>query len=90
VKILLWLKKNKINIDNYTIEEIKKSLDSLFYRKDEINLNEFEAYFIFPDIKGYEWNKYLILGIINSFLLDEYEIKRDNTIYYIRRMNNEL
>lgn len=84
------IKKEKLNIDEYTLNQIENNLDVLLERYDEIKLNEFDAYFVFPDIKGYEWNEYLLIGLINTYMLDKYEIKKDSINFYIRRINNEL
>lgn len=84
------VKKEKLDIDEYTLNQIESNLDILLERYDEINLNEFDAYFVFPDIKGYEWNKYLLIGLINTYMLDKYEMKKDSINFCIRRINNEL
>ena len=84
------VKKEKLDIDEYTLNQIENNLDILLDRYDEINLNEFDAYFVFPDIKGYEWNEYLLIGLINTYMLDKYEIKKDSINFCIRRINNEL
>ena len=82
--------KERLAIDVYTIEKIEKSVDNLLDKYYEIDLSKFEAYFIFPDIRGYEWNKYLLIGIINTYLLDKFEIIKESVNFYIRRLNNEL
>ena len=84
------VKKSKLAVDDYTVDEIERNINSLFDRYDEIDLTEFDAYFIFPDIKGYEWNQYLLIGLINTYMLDKFEIRREGTNFYIRRINNEL
>lgn len=83
------IKKEKFGIEEYTLNLVEKNLDILLERYEEIKLNEFDAYFVFPDLKGYEWNEYLLIGLINTYMLDKYEIKKDSNNFYVRRINNE-
>ena len=57
---------------------------------DEIKLTNFKAYFVFPKIEKYEWNEYLVIGLVNTFFSEKYNILRINGENIVRRMKNEL
>lgn len=84
------VKIEKINLDEIKINEIKKVIDLILDNFDVINTSKFNGYSLFPKI-SYVWNKYLLVGIIRSYLLDYYEIKNtenmyNNTDFEIRRV----
>lgn len=86
----VMVKKDAIDIDDYIIEKIDKTLEDLISKYGEINITDFSAYFIFPKIEDYRWNEYMVIGIINSYLNDKYEFYTKDSNYYIRRLNYEL
>jgi len=84
------IKKENLNIDSYTIEKIDGILNNLIERYKELNITDYNAYFIFPNINNLKWNEYMIIGFINSYLYDKYEFYIQEGKYYIRRLNYEL
>jgi len=84
------VKKGKIKLDDFKIKKIEENINNLILRYSEINLDSFNAYFIFPAIENYMWNSYLLIGIINSYLNDRYKVTRENNCNIVRRMNDEL
>lgn len=84
------LKKEKIDVDDYSIESIDKALDSLTNKYGDINISKYNGYFIFPQIDNLDWNEFLIIGFINSYLEEKYEFYNKGLDNYIRRINYEL
>lgn len=84
------IKKESINIDSYLIEKVDKILNDLIERYNELNITDYNAYFIFPNIENLKWNEYMVIGFINSYLNDKYEFYAKEGKYYIRRLNYEL
>lgn len=71
------------------LEELKDCLEYYINSFGEMDLRRFNGYSIFPKLK-YQWNQYLLVGIITSYLSDLFEIEyTDNqytlTSYIIRR-----
>ena len=71
------------------LEEIKDCLSYYVNSFGEMDLRKFNGYSVFPKLK-YQWNQYLLVGIITSFFSDLFEIEyTDNqytlTSYIIRR-----
>ena len=84
------VKKEKFDLGDYLVNQVDKGLNNLFARYDDINLTEFKAYFVFPKIEGYEWNEYLLIGIINSYLNEKYTVYRENGNNIVRSVKDEL
>lgn len=79
-----------LNIDSYIVEKIDNILSDLLDRYKEFNISDYKAYFIFPNINGFDWNEYMIIGFINSYFNDKYEFYYKENKYYIRRLDYEL
>lgn len=82
------VKKEILDIKNEELEKIDEILE-LVLRRDEIKIENFAGYFLFPKINK-AWNKYLLVGIIRSYLDEKYEIINttsfyDTTDFIIRR-----
>ena len=76
-------------ISNNELEEIKYSIDYYLNSFGKMDLRQFNGYSAFPKLK-YQWNQYLLVGIITTFFSDYYEIEYtdnhyDLTNYVIRR-----
>ncbi len=84
------LKIDNLNIDSYIIDKIDNILSGLVERYKEINITDYNAYFIFPNINELKWNEYMVIGFINSYLNDKYEFYMKENKYYIRRLDYEL
>jgi hypothetical protein len=80
VDIDKMVKIEKINLDNIKINEIKKTIDLILNNFGEINTDKFNGYSLFPKI-SYTWNKYLLVGIIRSYLSDFFDIINTENMY---------
>ena len=72
------------------VETAKNYIENNF---KEIDTRTFNGYGMFPKLK-YNWNKYLLVGIVRTYLLDDFAIDyTDNTYrttdFIIRRDSNE-
>lgn len=87
------VKIEKLNLSEVTIKEIKKVIDLILDNFNVIETSKFNAYSLFPKI-SYVWNKYLLVGIIRSYLSEYYDIKNtentySNTDFEVRRSKYE-
>ncbi len=92
IDIGTMVKRDKFNVDNITINKIKKIIDMMYLNVDEIDTRKFDGYLLFPDI-GYKWNKYLLVGIVRTYLGNYFEIINTSNMYnttefIIRRYEN--
>lgn len=73
-------RKDVFNIDTNYLDEIKKDL--LFYINSfgEVNLSTFRGYSSFPKL-GREWNKYLLVGIIRTYLNNDFDVEYTDSQY---------
>ena len=70
----------KFELSQANIEEIKKELSYYINSFGPINSETFVGYSSFPKLR-YEWNKYLLLGIVRTYLIDDFSIKTLGTNY---------
>ena len=84
----LMIKKELFNIDNVILKRIKNTLDLFFRNNELLDTREFKAYFTFPDIPGYEWNKYLLSGITRTYFNEYFHVDKVSNDYIVRRLNN--
>lgn len=87
------VKIEKLNLNEVTIKEIKKVIDLILDNFNVIETSKFNAYSLLPKI-SYVWNKYLLVGIIRSYLSECYDIKNtentySNTDFEVRRSKYE-
>lgn len=87
------VKIEKLNLNEVTIKEIKKVIDLILDNFNVIETSKFNAYSLLPKI-SYVWNKYLLVGIIRSYLSEYYDIKNtentySNTDFEVRRSKYE-
>lgn len=74
------VKIEKFNLDEIKVNEIKKILDLILNNFGEINTDKFNGYSLFPKI-SYIWNKYLLVGVIRSYLSNEFDITNTENMY---------
>lgn len=77
----------KFEISKEELSEIDRMI-SFLLNNGNINTKTFKGYSLFPKLK-YIWNKYLLIGIIRTFLSEKYEIENtenhyDKTEYIVR------
>lgn len=87
------VKKEYVGLTEENIRNIKKTIKLLINNFGEIDTRTFNGYSMFPKIK-YNWNKYLLAGIVRTFLSDDYTVDyTDNTYrtteFIIRRDSDE-
>lgn len=92
IDINTMIKKDKINIKQSELENIKKIIDLIINNFGDINTMHFKGYSLLPKIK-YTWNKYLLIGILRTFYSEDYEIintgnKYSNTDFEVRKLNH--
>ena len=90
VNVDTMVKKSVLNISYDVLLEIEKTLNFIFDKYSVINTESFNGYIMFPKI-GYQWNKYLLAGVIRTYFIDKFEIENtedsyDITNFIIRRI----
>lgn len=80
INIDTMCKKDKFVLSNITLNEIKEDLNLMFSRFNTIDTKTFNGYQIFPKLQ-YNWNKYLLVGIIRTYLANEFEIINTSSKY---------
>ena len=75
------VKIDTVNIDKNVINTIDNLLTISLKTIDEFNTHSFVNYKFLPKVNGYEWNEYLIAGIVRTFLSDKYEVVADDLQY---------
>lgn len=71
------VRKEIASINKFELEAISKSIKLHIYNYGSCYISEISSYVNYPNIK-YKWNKYLLLGIVRSYLKDEYSIIQTN------------
>ena len=67
------INKEKMSLAQNQIEQIKNELSFYINSFGKINTIKYKGYDSLPDI-GYKWNKYLLAGIVRSYLSDFFKI----------------
>lgn len=93
VNIDTMMRKESLGISPEQISQLKQILHLIFAKYPELDTNIFKGYAILPKMPV-PWNKYLLVGIIRSYLDEEFEVKNKsnayhNTDFVIRRLNHE-
>ena len=57
-------------INKFELDAISKSIKLHIYNYGSCYISKISSYVNYPNIK-YKWNKYLLLGIVRSYLKDE-------------------
>lgn len=79
VSIDRMVKKSAFNMQDETLEEIRNTVSTMIKYSGDIDTRKFKGYNMLPKIK-YPWSKYLLVGIVRSFL-DEFEVVNTDTFY---------
>lgn len=74
------VKKEKLCITDDDLRGIKKIINLLISNFKCIDTRIFNGYSMFPKIK-YEWNKYLLVGIVRSYFSDVFTIDNTDNTY---------
>jgi hypothetical protein len=90
ISIDTMMKKEQLKIAEDKLNKIRKMLNLIFDRFDEIKTESFNGYSMLPSL-NIRWNKYLLVGIVRSFFENEYEVDDtdatyDKTEFIIRRI----
>ncbi len=93
INVDTMVRKEKLGITPEQLKELSKLLDLIFDKYNELDTSVFKGYQMLPKMP-IAWNKYLLIGIIRSYLDDKYEIENKNNMYnntefVIRRLNHE-
>lgn len=93
VNVDTMVRKEKLGITQYQLGQLNNLLDLIFDKYNELDTSAFKGYHILPKMPV-PWNKYLLIGIIRSYLDEKFEVVNksstySNTDYVIRRLNHE-
>ena len=80
VDIDRFISKNIFKINSDLLEQIKRELIFYINSFDKIDSEKYCGYSALPKI-NYEWNKYLLIGIIKSYFQDSFNIEYKNNNY---------
>ena len=72
--------KDTLNISDDFLKELKKELQFLIENFGPINTQELKGYHLLPSI-DLEWNKYLLVGLIKTFLSESFKIDYTDRFY---------
>ena len=74
------VKKNLLQIEDSVLQKIKKELDFYINSFGDIDTRKFNSYNFLPSLK-YQWNKYLLVGIVRTYFNEFYDIEYTNIMY---------
>lgn len=80
VSIDTAVRKQLLGLDEIGLYKIKKELDFYINSFGDIDTRKFNAYSFLPNLK-YQWNKYLLAGIVRTYFNEYYDIEYTNTMY---------
>lgn len=89
VNIETMVRKDKFEMTAEQAKEFEDLISLIIGRFEQIDTRLFNGYQMLPKLK-YHWNKYLLVGVVRSFLSDKYEVintenSYDLTDFIIRR-----
>ena len=70
------------NISEQQIKQVEQFAESLLRFHEEIHTENINDFSVLPQLK-YPWNKYLFVGILRSYFVDNYEIQEVGTDYRV-------
>lgn len=76
------VKKEKIKINNDDLNRLSDLLDLIINKSGDIDTKEFSGYSMLPTL-NYKWNKYLLAGIVRTFLTEEYTVDNYGSDYRV-------
>jgi hypothetical protein len=74
------VKKEILQINDDLISDIDDSIMLILNNSTSINTETFRGYYIFPKF-NYNWNKYLLAGVVRTFLSDKYLVENTSNSY---------
>ncbi len=87
-----FINRNFYEFNSMIISEVKTILNLIIKREKEIDTRSFKGYNLLPRFK-YQWNKFLLLGVIHGYLSDEYEVINQSDTrsieFIVRRLLHE-
>ena len=94
VDVTKMIKKEIFALSDDLINTLSKNFNLFFRNNDLLDTSKFKAYAMFPKINDYQWNKYLLVGIIKTYFIDSYTVDNygktiNDMNYIIRRKNDE-
>ncbi len=76
------VRKETISISEKELVRLDVVIDMLLEQKDTLNIEEdIVEKFFFKEIAGMQSNRYLILGLVNTFFHDKYEVSAEGNKY---------
>lgn len=89
VNIETMIRKDKFEMTDAQVKELDNLVNLIIGRFEQIDTRSFNGYQMLPKVK-YHWNKYLLAGVVRSYLADKYEVTNtensyDLTDFIIRR-----
>lgn len=72
--------KEKLQLTAETLELIAHELKLAIGERKEMPIDDFRGFWLLPQLE-YDWNKYLLMGIIRSYLSETFLLKEVGTIY---------
>lgn len=80
INIDTMLNKNKLNIDSTFLKSFEEALNLYFINNNSLDTSSFNSFALFPEFQ-YKWNKYLLVGLIRSYLFSKYKITNTTKMY---------
>lgn len=75
-----FIKKTMFDMEQRDLEKLNKEIKYYINSFGNIDSEKFQGYEFFPRLI-YQWNKYLLCGLVRSFLSDEFKIEYSNNVY---------
>lgn len=80
VNIETMIRKDKFEMTDDQVKELDNLISLIIGRFEQIDTRSFNGYQMLPKVK-YHWNKYLLAGVVRSFLADKYEVTNTENYY---------
>ena len=74
------IKKSLLNINQFFINKLKNAINYYIDSFGSVDTRTYRGYSTLPKI-NWEWNKYLLVGIIRTYLFDEYDIEYTDAFF---------
>lgn len=74
------VKKGLLHFDETKKKAFIDLFDLIFAKFESVDTRTFNGYAMLPNL-DYKWNKYLLVGVIRSFFLDQFEIQNTDNMY---------
>jgi hypothetical protein len=75
------VRKDLLAVDEITLEDLKETIAMIVKANGSLDTSTFKAYQLFPAINGYRWNKYLLAGLVRTYLSNHYEVENTDNMY---------